>query len=112
MAEMTRVSIATSDAVARLDAETAAYTRNLVNLLEAQWLSVIRQRRPDILPVVSGEMPLRDDDPAVLLGTLQAWGIWFQLLNIAEENAGMRRRRRTETELSPEHVPGTFAHAL
>jgi phosphoenolpyruvate carboxylase len=62
--------------------------------------------------VISGEAPLCDGDAAVLLGALQAWGIWFQLLNIAEENAAMRRRRQTETELSLEHVPGTFSHAL
>jgi len=101
-----------SDTVARLDAAAAAYTRGLVELLRGQWMDVIRRRRPAILPIVSGEAPLSGDDPVILLGVLQAWGIWFQLLNIAEENAGMRRRRRTETELSLEHVPGTFSHAL
>jgi phosphoenolpyruvate carboxylase len=101
-----------ADTVARLDTEAAEYTRDLVGLLQEQWLAVIRRRRPDILPVVDGTAPLPDDRPTVLLGTLQAWGIWFQLLNIAEENAGMRRRRRTESGLSLEFVPGTFSNVL
>jgi phosphoenolpyruvate carboxylase len=101
-----------AETVARLDAAAAEYTRGLVQLLQEKWLDVIRRRRPAILPIVSGEARLGDDDPAILLGVLQAWGIWFQLLNIAEENAGMRRRRQAETGLSLEHVPGTFSHAL
>ncbi|HEY7841190.1 MAG TPA: phosphoenolpyruvate carboxylase [Gammaproteobacteria bacterium] len=101
-----------SKTVAGLDAAAAEYTRGLVKLLQEKWLDVIRRRRPAILPIVSGEARLGDDDPAILLGVLQAWGIWFQLLNIAEENAGMRRRRQTETGLSLEHVPGTFSHVL
>ena len=43
---------------------------------------------------------------------LQAWGIWFQLLNIAEENAAMRRRRAIESIQGLEHVSGTFVNAI
>ncbi|HWH73802.1 MAG TPA: phosphoenolpyruvate carboxylase, partial [Methylibium sp.] len=39
-------------------------------------------------------------------------GIMFQLLSIAEQNAGMRRRRQTETESGPEQVEGSFARVV
>ncbi|MGH8568460.1 MAG: phosphoenolpyruvate carboxylase, partial [Gammaproteobacteria bacterium] len=41
-----------------------------------------------------------------------AFGIWFQLIALAEQNASMRRLRHTEAERGPEEVPGTFAHVL
>ncbi len=43
---------------------------------------------------------------------LRAQGIWFQLLSIAEQNAGMRRRRQTETERGPEQVRGTLSQVF
>ena len=43
---------------------------------------------------------------------LQAQGIWFQLLSIAEQNAAMRRRRRIERERGHEKLRGTFSHVL
>lgn len=99
-------------AVELLDTAAAEYARQLVDLLNEQWLDVIRVRKPAILPVVRGEVPIPEDDNDLLLNTLQAWGIWFQLLNIAEENTAMRRRRQTENELGLEHVPGTFANVF
>ena len=48
----------------------------------------------------------------LLLRTLQAWGIWFQLVTLVEQNATMRRLRQTEAERGAEHVPGTFAFVL
>jgi len=50
--------------------------------------------------------------PQQLARALQAQGIMFQLLSIAEQNAGMRRRRQTETERGPEHVEGTLARVV
>jgi phosphoenolpyruvate carboxylase len=48
--------------------------------------------------------------PAVLLArTLQAQGIWFQLLAIAEQNRDMRNRREVERERGYEQLRGTFA---
>ena len=52
------------------------------------------------------------DNNELLQAGLQAWGIWFQLLNIAEENAAMRRRRVTESLQGLEHVSGTFANVV
>ena len=97
---------------AGLDSATASYAGNLIDLLAQQLRQVIRQRKPEILPVFAGRQALPRDNNELLLTGLQAWGIWFQLLNIAEENAAMRRRRVTESIQGLEHVPGTFASVI
>ena len=98
--------------VAGLDSAAASYAGNLIDLLAQQLRQVISQRKPDILPVFEGKQALPRDDNELLLAGLQAWGIWFQLLNIAEENAAMRRRRVTEGMQGLEHVAGTFANVV
>ncbi|MDX1519446.1 MAG: phosphoenolpyruvate carboxylase, partial [Gammaproteobacteria bacterium] len=95
-----------------IDALAAAYARQVVDLLTEQLTHVIRIRHPEILPYFKGDKPLPEDDRELLLGVLQAWGIWFQLLNVAEENTGMRRRRLTEKLKGLENVPGTFANVF
>lgn len=55
---------------------------------------------PIALPLDNAAMPY-----------LETLGIWFQLLRIADENVAMRERRRTETELGPATVTGSFAKA-
>ena len=97
---------------AGLDSATASYAGNLIDLLARQLRQVISQRKPEILPVFEGEKALPRDDNDLLLAGLQAWGIWFQLLNIAEENAAMRRRRVTEGMEGLERVAGTFANVI
>ena len=74
--------------VAELDSAAASYAGNLIELLAQQLRQVISQRKPEILPVFDGKQTLPRDDNELLLAGLQAWGIWFQLLNIAEENGG------------------------
>ena len=98
--------------VAGLDSAVASYAGNLIELLAELLRQVIRQRKPEILPVFEGHQALPRDDNELLLAGLQAWGIWFQLLNIAEENAAMRRRRVTESMQGLEHVSGTFANVI
>ena len=95
-----------------LDADAARYAAEVVNLLYNEFCHVIEQRRPDILPVFREEQVVPRQDKGLLLNVLQAWGIWFQLLNIAEEITAMRRRRQTEKALGPERVPGTFGHLI
>ena len=92
-----------------LDRAAAEYAFELLSLLSAQLEKVVELRSPDILPYVKGDKPLSDAGPDEAPDVLQAWGIWFQLLNIAEENTGMRRRRQTEVKLGLDSVPGTFA---
>ncbi len=88
------------------------YAEQVVDLLAGLFADVIRARNPEIEPIVKGNKPIPEGNQALLLRTLQAHGIWFRLLSIAEQNLAMRNLRRTETERGPEHVPGTFAHAF
>ena len=96
----------------QFDSAAAAYASQVVALLNEQICSVINTRKPDILPVFTGQATIPEDNKDILLNILQAWGIWFQLLNIIEENAGMRRRRHVEKVAGLEQVPGTFANVL
>ncbi|HEX9051982.1 MAG TPA: phosphoenolpyruvate carboxylase [Anaeromyxobacter sp.] len=92
--------------------DTAAYTAEVVGLLHARFVEVVRARQPELEPVLRGEAPLPQDDRTLLLRALQAHGTWFQLLSIAEQNAGMRRRRLLETERGLDRVENTFARAI
>jgi len=95
-----------------LDEIAAAYAKEVVDLLTTQLINVIKQRQPEILPYFDGTSPVLENNKELLPGVMQAWGIWFQLLNVAEENTGMRRRRFAEKEYGLENVPGTFAHVF
>jgi phosphoenolpyruvate carboxylase len=99
-------------APADLDAAAAEYAARLTALLREEWLAVISLRSPGILPIVTGDAPVPAEDSVTVIDVLEAWGIWFQLLNILEENTAMRRRRQTETVLGLEHVPGTFSNVF
>src|SRR5580693_794080 len=72
-------------------------------------VEVVKRYEPEVAAVLREE---RDTAgmPAVLLArTLQAQGIWFQLLAIAEQNRDMRNRREVERERGYEQLRGTFA---
>jgi phosphoenolpyruvate carboxylase len=97
------------DAIA---ADTAAYTGEVVGLLHRLLLDVVRARQPEIEPVLSGKARLPQEDRQLLLRALQAHGIWFQLLSLVEQNAGMRRRRLLEAERGLDRVEGTFARVV
>ncbi len=95
-----------------LAALAAQYATEVAEHLFQLLVEVLRVRHPYLEPVLEGgEM-----DPAwtteQLEACLRAQGIWFQLLAIAEQNAGMRRRRQTETERGQEQVRGTLAEVL
>ena len=95
-----------------IDAIFASYAKEVVELLTSQLNEVIQQRHSGIIPDFKGELPVPSGDTELLLGVLQAWGLWFQLLNVAEENTGMRRRRIAEKEYGLENVPGSFANVF
>ena len=95
-----------------IDSLSASYAKEVVDLLTEQLKHVIRLRQPEILPLFQGAQALPEDNKELLLGVLQAWGIWFQLLNVAEENTAMRRRRLVEKINGLEQVPGTFANVF
>jgi phosphoenolpyruvate carboxylase len=92
--------------------EAVRYAREVLDTLFGLLCAVVRRRHPEIEPVLRGEAPIPAAREDLLLRCLQAFGIWFQLIALAEQNASMRRLRHTEAERGPEEVPGTFAHVL
>ena len=84
----------------------ANFTHDAIALLFSLLQEVIGRHDPDIVDVVQGvERPLAPDR---LARALQAQGMMFQLLSLAEQNGAMRRRRKIETDRGPQHVSGTF----
>jgi phosphoenolpyruvate carboxylase len=71
---------------------------------------VVSVHSPEIEPVLRGDA--RDFAPETLGRVLQAQGIWFQLVSIAEQNFAMRRRRSIERERGLAQVRGTFAYVV
>ena len=90
-------------------ASAAAYATEVAELLYTLLVDVIRVRAPDIEPVVRGDASGLGLPIDRCVRALQAQGIWFQLLSIAEQNAAMRRRRQVEVARGLEGVKGTFA---
>ncbi len=95
-----------------LAAAAAQYATEVAELLFGLLVEVVRKRHPEVEPVLRGEPMDSTLSPDQLAACLRAQNIWFQLLNIAEQNAGMRRRRMTETERGLESVRGTLAQVL
>ena len=93
-------------------ASAAAYATEVVELLSGLLLELVRERQPEVEPVLRGEREVAELSPEVLARTLQVQGIWFQLLSIAEQNAAMRRRRQVEAERGHEQLRGTFAQVI
>jgi phosphoenolpyruvate carboxylase len=88
------------------------YIGQLVDLLFERLREVVRLRQPEVEACLIGDRPLEGLPPALQQRALQAYGIWFQLTAIAEENAAMRARRRIERDGGPDAVPGTFSHVI
>src|SRR5262249_46148665 len=72
----------------------------------------VRQHQPEIEAVLKGGANLYGFTPELMARALQAQGIWFQLLAIAEQNAAMRRRRQIERARGREALRGTFTHVI
>lgn len=89
-----------------------AYLAYLVGLLSVAFTEVVRTREPEIAETLARPESLAALDGVVLLRALQAQGIWFQLLAIAEENAAVRQRRLIETTQGVDCVPGSFAETV
>ena len=73
---------------------------------------VIERHEPETAKLIAAHGSFDGASPQQLARALQAQGIMFQLLSIAEQNAGMRRRRQTESESGPEQVEGSFARVV
>ena len=93
----------------RIRADTLRYTESMVEQLGGLLLEVIRRRTPEIVPLLESRGQITSE---TRLRVLQAYGIGFQLFNIAEQNAAIRHRRAIESELGSQQVPGSFSAAL
>jgi len=88
------------------------YREAIEELLFERLREVAQRREPAVVPLLEGQVTLAELAPEHLMAALQALGIWLQLLNIADENAAMRVRRRLDREAGADYVAGTFAHEL
>ncbi len=88
------------------------YESRVSGLLFELLLEVAARHEPEVVPLLRGEIEGEGLTPRLLARTLQAQGIWFQLLSIAEQNAAMRRRREAENRLGYQSVRGTFAQLI
>src|SRR5512140_1957136 len=86
--------------------------KEAAELLFSLLVEVVREHEPEIEPVLKGGANTDSFSPELMARALQAQGIWFQLLSIAEQNAAMRRRRQVERERGREELRGTFSHVL
>src|SRR5207244_6769952 len=77
-----------------------------------EFVAVIRAHQPEIEPVLLGGAVDPGASPALLARAIQAQGIWFQLLSIAEQNAAMRQRRQSEVERGYAELRGTVAQVV
>jgi phosphoenolpyruvate carboxylase len=89
-----------------------SYLEGTVEQLFGLLLDVLRARQPEIQAVFTTGLESLDPDRELLLRGLQTQGIWLQLLNIAEENAFTRQRRRVELLAGPDEVVGSFDRML
>ncbi len=72
-------------------------------------LEVVERYVPEVAAVLRGDLTTAGMPVELLARTLQAQGIWFQLLSIAEQNRDMRNRREVERERGHDQLRGTFA---
>jgi len=89
-----------------------SYLEGTVEQLFALLRDVLRTRQPEIQAVFGSGLESLEPDRELLLRGLQTQGIWLQLLNIAEENAFTRQRRRVEVLAGPDEVVGSFDRVL
>lgn len=88
------------------------YVDEITVLLRDLLRRVIRERAPSVLAIIDNPEDARSIKPELIAPALQVIGIWLQLLNIAEENAAMRSRRRLETMGGNDQILGSFSNAF
>jgi len=81
-------------------------------LLHDCFRDVIRTHQPEIERVLAGERLDPQAPPELVARAIQAQGMWFQLLSLAEQNAAMRQRRQSEVARGYDQLRGTFAQVV
>ena len=80
--------------------------------LREQLLAVVRRHMPEIEAVLRDSKAGAGLTPRQMGRALQAQGILFQLVSIAEQAYAMRRRRRIERDKGHDKLLGTFDYVL
>jgi phosphoenolpyruvate carboxylase len=75
-------------------------------------VGVVQRHEPEVAAVLREQRTTTGMSAGKLARTLQAQGIWFQLLAIAEQNRDMRNRREIERDRGYEQLRGTFANVF
>jgi phosphoenolpyruvate carboxylase len=88
------------------------YIDEITSMLRDLLRQVIKVREPRVLAIIDEPESAETIPPDLIEHALQVIGIWLQLLNIAEENAAMRARRRLEAQGGPDQVTGSFSNAF
>lgn len=88
------------------------YESQVSGLLFDLLIEVAERHEPQVVAQLRGTGGQSDLSSGLLARSLQALGMWFQLLSIAEQNAAMRRRREIENSLGYRRVRGTFAQLI
>ena len=91
---------------------TGTSAKGAADILFALLLDVVRKHQPEIEPALKGGANIANYTPELMARILQAQGIWFQLLAIAEQNAAMRRRRHGERTRGRASLRGTFDYVV
>ena len=93
-------------------ASEGMYIDEITTLLREQLRQVIKVREPRLASMIDAPGEAAAIPVELVEHALQVTGIWLQLLNIAEENAAMRARRRLESQNGPDQVVGSFSNAV
>ncbi len=83
---------------------TGTSAKEAADILFGLLLDVVRRHQPEIEPILKGGGNISGFTPELMSRALQAQGLWFQLLSIAEQNAAMRRRRNIENTRGRENL--------
>jgi phosphoenolpyruvate carboxylase len=87
-------------------------SKDAADILFQLLIEVVRRHQPELEAVLRGGANISQFSPELMARALQAQGIWFQLLSIAEQNTAMRRRRHIERTRGRDALRGTFDHVL
>ena len=96
----------------KITTEDASYIDEITAMLRDLLRQVIRQREPEVLPIIDTPEAAATIPAHLVEHALQAIGIWLQLMNIAEENAAIRNRRTLEKQAGPDAVGGSLSQAF
>lgn len=89
-----------------------SFREDVRSLLFRVLLSVVSEREPDMAEVLTGRVSLDALESGQRIAALQATGIWFQLVAIANELLAMRSRRELEQMGGADEVIGSFANVM